>query len=85
MLLPSGLQRPKRWSSLPLFIALAAGQRGASFLYVVRVRVCLLWYVDEVVEAMSGQIKLSQLHCHTGGALHGGASELMAMCVRRSL
>jgi hypothetical protein len=80
MLLPSGLHRPKCWSSLPLFIALAAGRRGASFLYVVRV--CLLWCVVEVVEAMSGQIKLSQLHCHTSGALHGGASELMAMCVR---
>jgi hypothetical protein len=85
MLLPSDLHRPKRLSPLPPFIAPAVGGREASFLYVVRFRVCLLWCVVEVLEATSGQIKLSQLHYHTGDALHGGASELMAMCARRSL
>ena len=34
--------------------------------------------------AVSGRINLPQLHSHTGGALHGGVSELMASCVCRS-
>jgi hypothetical protein len=37
------------------------------------------------VGASSWQIILPQLHSHTSGDLHGGISELMAMCACRSL
>lgn len=36
-----------------------------------------------MVGAASGRINLPQLYSHTGGDLHGGASELMAMCACR--
>jgi hypothetical protein len=78
--LPSNLHQPKRWSPLPPLVAPAAGRRGVSFLRVVRVRACLLWWVVGVLGAMSGKIKLSQLHSHTGGDLCGGVSELMTTC-----
>jgi hypothetical protein len=84
VLLPYDLHRPKRWSPLPPLVALVAGGWGASFLRVVRVRVFLLWCVVGVVGATSGQIKLSPLHSHIDDDLHGGVSELMATCARRS-
>ena len=50
------------------------------FLHLVgRVWVFLLWCVVGVVGAASGQINMPQLYSHTGGDLHGGVSELMAM------
>ena len=52
---------------------------------VVRVLYCRSWCVVGVVGAASGRINLPQIHSHTSGVLHGGVSELMALCVCRSL
>ncbi|EMS63274.1 CAX-interacting protein 4 [Triticum urartu] len=41
------------------------------------------WCVIGVVGAAHRRINPSQLHSHTGGALHGGVSELMASCLCR--
>ena len=50
----------------------------------IRVRIVLAWCVVGVVGAALGQINLPQLHSHTGVVLHGGVSELVALCVCRS-
>ena len=44
----------------------------------------LAWHVVVVVGAAPGQINLPQLFSHTGVVLHGGASELVVLCVCRS-
>jgi hypothetical protein len=73
------------WFPLPSLAALAAGGKGTSFLpSIVRVRACLLWCIIVVVGAMLGQINLPQFYSHTGGDLHGGVSELVAMFSCRS-
>ena len=51
---------------------------------VVRVRKVLAWCVVGAVGVAPGQINLPQLHSHTGGVLHGGVSELVALCASRS-
>jgi hypothetical protein len=48
---------------------------------VVRVRVCLLWCIVIVVGVTPGRINMPHLYSHTGGDLHGGASEAMATYV----
>jgi hypothetical protein len=52
---------------------------------VVRVRVSLFWYDVGVVGVAFGRIKIPNLYPHTRGELHGGISEVIAMCVVRSL
>ena len=74
------LSRPGRWPPLPP-AAPAAGGRGTPFLRsVVRFWICRSWCAVGVVEAAPGRINLPQLHSHIGGAVHGGVSELMALC-----
>ena len=47
---------------------------------VVRFWICRSWCTVGVVGAAPGRINLTQLHSHTGSAVHGGVSELMASC-----
>ena len=51
---------------------------------VIRVRSFLAWCAVGVVGAAPGQINLPQLYSHTDVVLHGGVSELVALCACRS-
>jgi hypothetical protein len=48
---------------------------------VVRVRIYLMWCIVGLAGAAPRRINLPHLYSHTGGDLHGGASEVMATYV----